>query len=214
MLRDLHQRSKVPTAFVIDDDDSARESICALLKAMNVECKVFASASEFLAEPTSDSVGCIVTDVRMPGISGLELTRQLHSTTSNLPVIVISAYIDVAGTVEAMKLGAVTVLTKPFDDQQLWESIQTAFAQSKAQKADALNKRDVASKMERLSEDELTVAECLYDGMLNKVIAAKLGVSVRTVEDRRRRIMAKLEVDSLAAFLRLYHDAKKLQSAT
>ncbi len=199
-----------PCAYVVDDDDASRESIGALLSAMNIPARSYDSASGFLSELPSEPIGCLITDVRMPHMSGIELVRQLTQVDPDMPVIVVSGYIDVADTVKAMKLGAVTVLTKPFEVAQLRDAVNQSFNLVRERRAQARRREALKGTFGELNDGELGVLHCLDKGMLNKVAAARLGVSIRTVENRRRRILELLSADSVATVLHLLNEARSL----
>lgn len=200
-----------PTVFVVDDDEAARESVCALVAAMDVNVEAFESAMEFLASYDTSRTGCLVTDVRMAGIGGLELQKRLRQANVRLPVVVVSAYIDVRGTVTAMQDGAVTVLTKPYEEQRLWEAIQHGLNLSQAWCEEDRRNTEVLRRLDELTAVESEVVDLVIDGLPNKAVAKRLGISIRTVEDRRARIMTKLKVHSFASLLRLVHEARAIK---
>ena len=200
-----------PIVYVVDDDDQSRESIGTLLSAMGIQFKEFSSARHFIESLPIDQIACLVTDVRMPETSGIELIRQLRDLDADLPVIVVSAYVDVADTVKAMQLGAITVLTKPFEYRDLRDAIDASFRISRERRTHNIRRDAVAELFDKLNEGEWSVLGCLDQGLANKVSASRLGISVRTVEDRRRRILEKLAVDSLAALMHLVDEARSMQ---
>ena len=200
-----------PVVYVVDDDDVSRRAIGSLLSATGVSVQSFPSASAFLARLPTDSLGCVITDVRMPGTSGIELVRRLREIDPDLPVVVVSGFIDVADTVKAMKLGAVTVLTKPFEASQLREAIDLSFTLLKERRAKSSRRTALSTLFAQLTKGEWKVLQCLDMGLPNKVTASRLGVSPRTVEDRRRRIMEKLSADNVAALVHLLNEARALR---
>ncbi len=197
-----------PIVFVVDDDEAARESVCALVAAMDVDVKAFESAAEFLSAYNGHQPGCLVTDVRMAGISGLELQRKLSRSNIRLPVVIVSAYIDVRGTVTAMNDGAVTVLSKPYEEQRLWDAIQQGLKLCARWRDEDKHDVDVLNRLAELTDGENRVLELVVEGAPNKAVGRRLGISIRTVEDRRARIMKKIGVHSFAALLHFVHEAR------
>ncbi len=191
------------TVFIVDDDPAVRQGLAMLVKSMQLQAECFASAQEYLQVSDPDRPGCLLIDVRMPGMSGLELLDRLAARGVHLPAIMISAYGDVPMVVRAMKSGATDFLEKPCRDHELWEAIQSAL-QRDAENRRRKNQRVlVGERLERLTPGEQEVLEMLVEGGSNKAIAAKLGLSVRTIEVRRAKIMRKMEADSLAELVRL-----------
>ncbi len=191
------------TVFVVDDDDQARNSVCALIQSMNLSAESFASGEEFLAAYTVDQPGCLVTDLRMLGMSGLELQEELINRGITLPVIVITAHPRTPLTVRAMRHGAVTLLEKPYEDNDLWDAIREAIARDQTQRADSLKRQEVLGKIESLNDKERTVMDLIVEGLANKVIAKRLDVSIRTVESRRHDVFEKMGADSLADLVKM-----------
>jgi two-component system, LuxR family, response regulator FixJ len=189
--------------FLVDDDPVMLQSLAALIEVVFPCVETFASAIDFLATYRPDRAGCLVLDVSMPGMNGLELQRKLSENKFNLPVVFISGHGNVQIAVEAMKAGAVNFLEKPFHEQELWESI------GKALEIDAQNRRRNArrqmlqTRLSHLNEGEIAVLNLILDGKINKAIAEELGVSIRTVEDRRARIMKKMAARSVAELVQL-----------
>jgi len=193
----------VPTVIVIDDDDAVRNSLKMLLRSVNLPVAVYASAQEFLPRYDLDQPGCLVVDVRMPGMSGLELQQQLNLRGAMIPVIFITGHGDISMAVEAMQHGAFDFLPKPFRDQDLLDRVQRALEK------DANNRREF-SRSDRIRElyDTLTprereVLELVTSGKPNKVMAGDLGVSQRTIEIHRARVMEKMHAHSLAQLVRM-----------
>ena len=192
-----------PVVFVIDDDEAVRESIAFLLKTAGISVRTFESATGFLDVLPEAGSGCIITDVRMPDISGIELLRSVRESNSDLPVIVITGHGDVPLAVEAMKLGAADFLEKPFDDDLLISSVRTALnkeADSARRKAEI---SEINDKLNGLSNRERQVLEGLVAGKANKVIAFDLGISPRTVEIYRANLMTKMSANSLSDLVRM-----------
>ncbi len=191
------------TVFVVDDDAAARESVVALVSLKGIPAKGFASAEEFLNQFDHSQTGCLVVDVRMSGMSGLQLLQQLQARGSTLPAIVITGYADVPMAVKAMQSGAMTFLEKPCQEQELWQAIQQAL--DKEQSLQALRKQtgEIQSRLATLTEDEVAVLSKLLEGLPNKRIAVDLDIGLRTVELRRSNIMKKMGAASLPELVRM-----------
>src|SRR5260370_38697258 len=188
---------------VIDDDEAVRQSIEFLLRIAGVTARTYDSASAFLnALPTIDS-GCIITDVRMPGISGIDLLRRLGEMRIKMPVIVITGHGDVPLAVEAMKIGAADFLEKPFDDELLLRSVRSALNRSQQNAARDAERAEVEARLSTLTNREREVLEGLVAGKPNKVIAFDLAISPRTVEIYRANVMTKMEAASLSELVRM-----------
>jgi two-component system response regulator FixJ len=188
---------------VIDDDADVRQSLAFLLSTAGLAVRVHASAVAFLKVLDGMQGGCVVTDIRMPQIDGLELQRRLHAQGSKLPVIVMTGHGDVALAVEAMKAGAVDFIEKPFDDEVLLAAIRTALSRQAEDSERAARKAMIQDRLKALSEREREVLEGLVAGKANKVIAYDLGISPRTVEVYRANLMTKMQADSLSALVRM-----------
>jgi FixJ family two-component response regulator len=193
------------TVFVVDDDVEALASVCALVRSMNLTCNRFASGEEFLAycDDGKELAGCLVTDVRMLGISGIELQEQLQQRGIKMPVIVLTAFARTSLTVRAMQNGAVTMLDKPYDDDDLWDAIREGLKRDAEQRAAASVQQSAREHLDSLTPSERQVLDLVVAGLPNKVIAGRLDVSVRTVENRRREIFSKMRADSVADLVRL-----------
>jgi two-component system response regulator FixJ len=188
---------------VIDDDVGVRQSLAFLLSTAGLAVRVHESAVAFLAALPSAQDGCIVTDVRMPGMDGLELQRRLREKKIGLPVIVMTGHGDVALAVEAMKAGAADFIEKPFDDEILLSAIRAALARH-AQSAESEGRRTaIRARLGLLSEREREVLDGLVAGKPNKIIAYDLGISARTVEVYRANVMTKMQADSLSELVRM-----------
>jgi FixJ family two-component response regulator len=198
--------------YIVDDDLAARESVAALVESMGVPARAFASAEEFLQAFDPRQRGCLVTDLRMPGMSGLELQQRLAREGSALPVVVITAFADVPVTVQIMQAGAVTVLPKPYRDQELWDAIRKALARDDERAEREARDREVASRFATLTSDERLILDRLCAGKTNKAIALELDLGQRTIEGRRSTVMAKLRVRSLAELVLLAAEARQLVS--
>jgi FixJ family two-component response regulator len=195
--------SEQPVIFVVDDDNQVRKAVMALVGAMGVETRGYASAEEFLAEYDGRRPACLVTDVRMLGMSGLELQEELLRRGESIPVIVLTAFASTPGTVRAMKNGAVTLLEKPCRDDELWEAVRDALAADRQSLAREQAREDVRRRLDTLTSKEREVMEHITAGDANKVVARKLGCSVRTVELHRRGVFQKMAADSLAELVRM-----------
>jgi two-component system, LuxR family, response regulator FixJ len=188
--------------YVIDDDPAMRDSLDFLLDAADHKVRLFDSAQAFLDELADLEPGCIVTDVRMPGIDGMELLRRIQAGPRKLPVIVMTGHGDVPLAVEAMKLGALDFIEKPFDDDRLIGMIETALAASESgAKNDALS-ADMAARIASLTQRERQVMQGLVTGQSNKAIAREYDISPRTVEVYRANVMTKMQAGSLSELVR------------
>ncbi|MGF1563628.1 MAG: response regulator FixJ [Geminicoccaceae bacterium] len=186
------------TIFVVDDDEAVRESLGMLLEACDYYVELFASAREFLERVQADRTGCLLLDVRMPDISGLELQTKLNAEGFTLPVIIMTGHGDVPMAVQAMQQGAVDFIEKPFTDDVITQSIEKALA--KAAPADIA---EAATRLKTLTPRERDVLEHLVVGQPNKVIAYELGISPRTIEIHRARVMEKMHARSLSHLVRM-----------
>jgi len=196
-----------PTVFVIDDDPSVLKSLSRLLRSLGFETETFASAELFLARKHYDGVGCIVLDVRMPGLSGMDLQDELSRADYSMPIIFITGHGNIPMSVQAMKRGAVDFLTKPFDDEELMQAVKKAIEQDRMTKAERAEVHNALKSIEQLTPREQEVLRCVITGMLNKQIALKLDIAEKTVKVHRGRIMEKLCVDSVADLVRLAEKA-------
>jgi len=195
-----------PTIYVVDDDEGVRNSLRFLLKSVGLTARTLASAREFLETYKPRQPGCVVLDVRMPGMSGLELQQQLNLRGAIIPVIFITGHGDIPMAVEAMQHGAFDFLQKPFRDQDLIDRIQKALERDARNRA-ALEQHDrIRARFESLTPREREVLELMTLGKPNKVMAAELGVSQRTVEIHRARVMEKTGAASLAQLVRMAMD--------
>jgi two-component system response regulator FixJ len=188
---------------VIDDDEGLRESLAFLLRAAQLEVKSYASARAFLDELPDESLGCVITDVRMPDISGIDLLRRLKDLKIGVPVIVVTGHGDVALAVEAMKIGAADFFEKPFDDDLLLASVRSALQEQEGQKKRYAERAEIESRIAALSPRERDVLRGLVEGRANKQIAFDLGISPRTVEIYRANLMNKMQADSLSDLVRM-----------
>lgn len=192
-----------PTVFIVDDDPAARDSVAALVRSKGLPVSTFASAEEFLAAYDPARPGCLVVDVRMTGMTGIDLQEVLRQRGLRIPVIVITGFGDVPTAVRAMKAGAFTFLEKPCRDQELWSCIQKALDAASRLQVEETRKAEVEARLGLLTVDELRVMKEMVAGKPNKVIAAELDIGLRTVELRRANVLKKMQADSLAELVRL-----------
>jgi two-component system response regulator FixJ len=188
---------------VIDDDAEVRQSLAFLLSTAGLAVRVHETATAFLTALPEIHGGCVVTDVRMPGVDGIELLRRLRAAGTGLPVIVMTGHGDIALAVEAMKAGAIDFIEKPFDDEVLISSIKSALARRADDRARNARAEEVRQRMKLLSERERQVMDGLVAGKPNKIIAYDLGISARTVEIYRANVMTKMQADSLSSLVRM-----------
>jgi FixJ family two-component response regulator len=189
--------------FVVDDDPSMRRSLESLLRSVGHEVRLFASAPEFMQAVRSDTPGCLVLDVRLPGMSGLAFQQELSKAGVALPVIFITGHGDVPMTVRAMKAGAVEFLTKPFDDQVLLDAVHAALERDRARRRDAAKLAKLRARYGALTERERQVMSYVVAGSMNKRIADELGLSVVTVKVHRGQVMRKMQARSVAELVRM-----------
>ncbi len=188
---------------VIDDDEAIRQSLAFLLQASKIEVKTYSTAMAFLDALPDSASGCVITDVRMPGMSGVDLLRRLKELKIGVPVIVITGHGDVALAVEAMKVGAVDFLEKPFDDDVLLASVQSALKRQDGETKRHIERLEIEGRLASLSNRERDVLGGLVAGRANKQIAFDLGISPRTVEIYRANLMNKMKAGSLSDLVRM-----------
>ena len=194
--------------YVVDDDRAVRDSLNMLLRSAGIVSEAFESAAAFLAGLRADRIGCLVADIRMPGMSGLELQQELNARKVEIPIVFITGHGDVPMAVNAMKAGAVDFLTKPFRNRDLLDRIEAALGSARAGFRDHEKLRDTRARYATLTPREVEVMGLVVSGLANKVIAMDLGVSQRTVELHRARVMQKMGVRSLAELVRLAESLK------
>ena len=192
-----------PIVFVIDDDASMRRALSYLLKSAGYKVETHSSAEEFLRREHYDGVGCIILDVRMPGLSGMDLQEKLMGSDYTMPIIFLTGHGELSMGVEAMKKGAIDFLTKPCDDEQLLGAVHSAIEKDKQARGSYKEKQEIRGRIELLTPRENEILRYVISGMLNKQIALKLGIAEQTVKIHRGRIMEKLCAESVADLVRL-----------
>lgn len=192
------------TVYIVDDDQAIRHAMELLMRSVGLNYEIFHSADEFLATYHKDRAGCLVLDIRMPGLGGLELQEKLNDLDSSLPIIFITGHGDVPMAVEAMQKGAIDFIQKPFRDQELLDGISAAVKTDQERRSARDEKSEVLSRIAILTNREREVLDLVVTGKPNKVIAYDLGVSQRTVEIHRARVMEKMQAKSLADLVRMH----------
>jgi len=191
------------TVFVVDDDEAVRDSLALLLRSVELAVATFSNAHEFLDSYDPAAPGCLILDVRLPGMSGLELQQRLADDGADLPIVFITGHGDVPMAVRAMRRGAVDFLQKPFSDQELLDRAQQALAEQSQRRQQSESKAEIAQRIRSLTPREHEVMELIVEGLANKVIANRLGTSQRTVEVHRASVMRKMQADSVARLVHL-----------
>jgi len=192
-----------PTVFIVDDDAAVRDALKLLLRSVGLASEAHASADEFLASFDPDRPGCLVLDVRMPGMSGLELQERLKERNSSLPIIFLTAHGDIEMAVQAVKAGALDFIQKPFRDQELLDKVHYAIAQDARLRAQIAEAAEIRSRIKSLTPREVELLEMVVEGRANKVIARDLSISQRTVEIHRARVMKKMKAGSVTDLVRM-----------
>lgn len=191
------------TVFIIDDDEAVRDSLSWLMKSAGLRAETFASADAFLGGYEGDRAGCLILDIRMPGMNGLELQSVLAERGFRLPIIIISGHADVPMAVRALKAGAFDFIEKPFNDELLLDLVQRALLQDRERRESMAEVEALHERMAALTPREREVLELVVAGASNKQISSDLGVSLKTVEAHRARVMEKLQADSLSHLVRM-----------
>ena len=202
------------TVYLVEDDAAVRHALDLLLEARGLRRRVYASGQEFIDDYDPAHPGCLVTDLRMPGMSGLDVQKALLAKGHHIPVIFITGYGDVPQAVRAMKGGAVDFLQKPFENEILIAAIEKALAQEEASRLLRAEAHDAAARLQTLTPREVQVMEMVVEGKANKVIAADLELSIKTVEFHRAHVMEKMKVDSVAELVRIVMAARDLANDT
>jgi FixJ family two-component response regulator len=194
---------EIPVVFVVDDEKAVRKSLARLIKSVGLNVQAFSSAREFLESDPSDSPSCLVLDVRMPGLSGLDLQNELDNVGYNIPIIFITGYGDIPMSVRTMKRGATDFLIKPVNEQDLLDAIHRAIEKDKQTRRERGEIRAIQQRVDSLTPREREVFSLVVTGMLNKQIAHDLGMSEKTVKVHRSRVMDKMQAGSLAELVKL-----------
>lgn len=192
-----------PIVFIVDDDASVCKALARLIRSAGLEVETFVSAHDFIKRGPFNAAGCLILDVRMPELNGLELQELLSAENCPLPIIFLSGHASVPISVRAMKRGAMEFLEKPFDDRTLLDAIHKAIARSRQQVSDYHERGQLQQRFESLTSREQQVFQLVVNGLLNKQIAYKLGIVEKTVKVHRARVMTKMQADSLAELVRL-----------
>src|ERR1700719_4690483 len=200
----------VPTVFIVDDDRDVRESLQELLESVGLQSKSFGTAQEFLSSVLGDAPSCLILDVRLPGISGLDLQHELTRGRISIPIIFLTAHADVPMSVKAMKSGAVEFLTKPFRHQDLLDAVQRSLTRARILREKERELTELRHRYERLSVREREVMNLVVSGMLNKQVAAEIGASEATIKMHRSQAMKKMQLKSLPELVRMADKLKSL----
>jgi FixJ family two-component response regulator len=197
-----------PIVYVVDDDASVRDGVKRLLASVGLRCEAFGSTREFLHSKRPEAPACLVLDVRLPDVSGLEFQRELAATGMEIPIIFITGHGDIPMTVRAMKAGAVEFLTKPFRGQELLDAVQEAIAKDRVAWSARAQMAELTTRYTSLTAREKEVMSLVVAGLLNKQIAAELGTSELTIKTHRGRVMDKMKADSVADLVRMSEKLK------
>ena len=195
--------AEAPIVFVVDDDESVREALRSLFRSVSLRVETFGSAAEFLRSELPDVASCLVLDVRLPGVSGLDFQAELAKANILIPVIFMTGHGDIPMSVQAMKAGAVDFLTKPFRDQDMLDAVASAIERDRSRRKDEQRLSDVRARFDGLTEREREVMGLVTAGLMNKQIAGELGLSEITVKIHRGHVMRKMAARSLADLVRM-----------
>lgn len=189
--------------FIVDDDASVRDSLRWLIESVQLHVQCYGTAQEFLNGYKNQQTGCVVLDVRMPGLSGLDLQEVLRQQDFVLPVIIITGHADVPMAVRAFKSGVFDFIEKPFNDQHLIDRIHQAIEKSRSQKVNLQRRQDARDRLQKLSSREIQVLDCIVSGCSNKTMARELDISVKTIETHRANLMSKMQASSVSELVRI-----------
>lgn len=201
------------TVYVVEDDEAVRDSLALMLRSAGLNVATYSNANAFLSAWNEDMAGCLVLDIRMPGMDGMELQKALNEQHSLLPIIFVTGHGDVPMAVEAMKHGAVDFIQKPYREEELLDKIQSALKQDAEQRHSLQQKQDIVRRVQSLTPREREIMDRMIAGQANKVIAIELDISQRTVEIHRSRVMHKMGTHSLAHLVRMVLSVKDLIDA-
>jgi len=188
---------------IVDDDPSVREGLSSLIRSAGLQAESFASAQEFLARPGAEAPSCLVLDLQLPGLSGLDLQKRMAEAGMEIPIVFLTGHGNIPASVQAMKAGAVEFLTKPFDEQDLLQAIQEAIERDRRARQQQAEMRELQNRFESLTAREQEVMQQVVSGLLNKQVAAELNITEYTVKIHRGRVMRKMHAQSLADLVRM-----------
>ncbi len=196
-------RQSSATIAIVDDDPSVREGLSSLIRSAGLKVETFASAQEFLARPDDETPSCIVLDLQLPGLSGLDLQKRMAEAGLEIPIVFLTGHGNIPASVQAMKAGAVEFLTKPFDDEELLRAIQEAVQRDRQTRQQHADIRELQNRYQSLTAREQEVMQQVVSGLLNKQVAAELHITEYTVKIHRGRVMRKMHAESLADLVRM-----------
>lgn len=196
-------QSELPLIAIVDDDPSVQQGLSGLIRSVGLRVETFASAQEFLARSGPEALSCLVLDLQLPGLSGLDLQKQMAEVGLEIPIVFLTGHGDIPASVQAMKAGAVEFLTKPFDDERLLQAIQEAVERDRQTRQQHAERHELRERYESLTTREQQVLQQVISGLLNKQIAAELSITEFTVKIHRGRVMRKMNAESLADLVRM-----------